>query len=264
VTSIGFIGGGRMAEAIIKGILSSKIVSGPDIHVSDVDVKRRDRLAATYAVSAEVNNQRTAELSDVIILAVKPQVINEVIKGLKIPREKLVISIAAGITLGFLEKNFPEVPVIRAMPNNPALAGAGITAIAGGKHVSPDALRITQDIFAATGEVIMVEEKDMDAVTGLSGSGPAYVYVMIEALIEAGEKLGLDKEAAKKLAVETVLGAAQTMKQTGKSARELREMVTSPGGTTMEGLKVLEKKKFKEALMEAVEAAARKSAKLSK
>jgi pyrroline-5-carboxylate reductase len=264
VTSIGFIGGGKMAEALIRGILSSKVVSASEIHVSEIDPERRKFIENTYLVSVHDDNQQAAAQSEVVILAVKPQVLPEVVRGLKATQPKLLVSIAAGITLGFLEKNFPEVPVIRAMPNNPALVGAGITAIASGKLVTRDSLLVIQRIFEAVGEVVMLEEKDMDAVTGLSGSGPAYVYLMIEALTEAGAKLGLEAKAAEKLAVETVLGAAQTMKQTGKPAKELREMVTSPGGTTMEALKVLDKKKFREALVEAVKAAAEKSKKLSR
>jgi pyrroline-5-carboxylate reductase len=264
VTSIGFIGGGKMAEAIIKGILSSKAVAASDIHVSDIDVERRDHLLRTYAVSAQADNQKVVDLSEVVVLAVKPQVLPEVIKGLKVAKNKLLVSIAAGITVGFLEKALPGVPVVRTMPNNPALVGAGITAIASGKLVTRGSLLIIKDIFAAIGEVVMVEEKNMDAVTGLSGSGPAYVYLMIEALTEAGKKLGIDQKSAEKLAVETVLGAAKTMKETGKSAQELREMVTSPGGTTEEGLRVLKEKKFAETLVEAVKAAAEKSKKLSR
>ena len=263
MTRIGFIGGGKMAEALVKGLLSSKLVKHSDVHVFDADPGRRKYLGEAYSVSIENGNQEAANASEVVVLAVKPQVLPEGVQGIKIGGSKLLISIAAGITIEFLEKAFPGVPLVRAMPNNPALVGAGITAIASGKLATRDSLLVTKEIFAAIGEVVMVEEKDMDAVTGLSGSGPAYVYLMIEALAEAGKKLGIDRESAERLAVETVLGAARTMKETGKSAKELREMVTSPGGTTIEGLKVLEKRKFAEAVVEAVKAAAEKSKKLS-
>jgi len=264
VTSIGFIGGGRMAEAIIQGLLSSNLVSGSEIFVYDIKANLREYLSKKYFISVEAENQKVASLSEVLILAVKPQNVSEAIKGLEIPKEKLLISIAAGIRLGYLEKAFPSVPIVRVMPNNPALVGAGITAMTLGKSAKEPHRHLAEKIFKSVGEVIMIEEKNMDAVTGLSGSGPAFVYLAIEAMTDAGKKLGLDQKAAQKLALETVLGAARTMKETGKSAKELREMVTSPGGTTIEGLKVLEKRKFAAALREAVIAAARKSKTLSR
>ncbi len=252
-----------MAEAIIKGLLSSKIVAGSDIHVSDVDEKRLGLLKSTLSVSVYSDNNRVAKSSEIIILSVKPQNMAKVVKEIEVDEGKLVISIAAGITLEFLEKAFPGKAVVRAMPNNPALVGAGITALAKGKDVSAGQFEQAKKIFKSVGEVVEIEEKLMDAVTGLSGSGPAYVYLMIESLTEAGVSLGLDEKAAQELAVQTVLGAAKTMAETNKSAQELKEMVTSPGGTTIEGLKVLEKFKFKQAIIEAVKAAAKKSKKLS-
>lgn len=252
-----------MAEAIIKGLLSSKIVSESEVRVSDVDADRRRHLSEIYFISAEIDNQKVASLSEVVILAVKPQVLPEIIKGIEIRKDQLLISIAAGITLDFLEKAFPDVPIIRVMPNNPALVGAGITAITLGKRASRQHREQAKKIFGAVGEVVEIEEKFMDAVTGLSGSGPAFVYLVVEALVEAGKKLGIDKVIAEKLAIHTVLGAAKTMLETGKSAKELRDMVASPGGTTIEGLNVLEGRKFADALIEAVQAAAEKSKKLS-
>ena len=263
MTTIGFIGGGKMAEAILKGLLSSNLVSKSEIRVFDVEASRREYLSKKYLISLEADNQKVASLSDVVILAVKPQNMSEAIRGLEIAKEKLLISIAAGIRLRFLEKAFPGLPIVRVMPNNPALVGAGITALTFGRSTKEQHRDLAEKIFRSVGEVIMVEEKNMDAVTGLSGSGPAFVYLMIDALTKAGEKLGIDQKAAQKLALETVLGAAKTMKESGKSAEELREMVTSPGGTTIEGLKILEKRKFAEALIEAVRAAAEKSKKLS-
>lgn len=271
MTRIGFIGGGKMAEALIEGLLSSKSFNLKEIVYFDVDAQRVDYISKKYRAKvtspAEVrnlnDNNKVVSFSDVVILAVKPQVVPEVIKGLSFPREKLLISIAAGITIGFLEKAFPGVPVIRTMPNNPALVGAGVTAVALGSSASEEHRTLAEKIFRSVGEVVMVEEKDMDAVTGLSGSGPAFIYLVIDALAEAGKKLGLKGQAAEKLAIETALGAAKTMKETGKSAKELIDMVSSPGGTTIEGLKVLEKKKVREALAEAVHAASQKSKKLS-
>lgn len=260
---IGFIGGGRMAGAIIKGLLSSKSVSASGICVSDIDTKQRQDLKKTYAITILADNQKVVSLSDIVILAVKPQVMFEALKGLKISKDKLLISIAAGITIQYFEKAFPEVPVIRVMPNNPALVQAGVSAMALGQHAKKEDLEKALKIFQSVGEVIEVEERLMDAVTGLSGSGPAFIYLAVEAMVEAGETLGLNKGIAEKLAIWTLLGAARTLEKTGKKASELREMVTSPGGTTLEGLKILEEKNYKEALFKAIQAAARRAKELS-
>ena len=198
---------------------------------------------------------KEAKAGDVVILAVKSQQMAEVLeerRASNVESRKLVISIVAGIPLSYLQKKLKGVDLVRAMPNNPCLVGHGITAL----NRESSAAR---KIFEAVGEVIVVPEKYIDAVTGLSGSGPAFIYLAIEAMTEAGRGLGLDKKVAGKLAVQTVLGSAKTMQMTGRSAKELREMVTSPGGTTIEGLKVLEKRKFSHALAEAIAAATKKA-----
>lgn len=252
-----------MTEALIKGLLSSKIISVPEIEVSDIDSNRRKYLENKFLISTCNDNQRVASLSDVVILAVKPQVLPEVVKKIEIRENQLLISIAAGVRLSFLEKSFSGIPIVRVMPNNPALVQAGVSAISLGKRAKKKHYALAQKIFSAVGEVVEVEEKLMDAVTGLSGSGPAFIYLAIEAMIEAGKKLGMTKSISEKLAVQTVLGSAKTMLVTGKSAAELRKMVTSPGGTTIEGLKVLEKNKFKDTLIKAIIAASEKSRVLS-
>jgi pyrroline-5-carboxylate reductase len=264
VTSIGFIGGGKMAEAIVKGLLSSKVVDSNDIRVADPDPARRRYLLENYGIAAEEDNGKAADGSQVVVLAVKPQILPDVVTGIKLRKDQLLVSVAAGITLGFLEKSFPGVAAVRVMPNNPALVQAGISGIAAGKKAGPEQVREVEKIFGAVGEVVRVEEKHMDAVTGLSGSGPAFIYLVIEALAQAGVELGLEVPVAEKLAVQTVLGAGRTMQETGKSAQELREMVTSPGGTTLAGLEVLKNKKFAAVLMEAVRAAAERSRELSR
>jgi len=162
-----------------------------------------------------------------------------------------------------LQKLFPENPVMRVMPNNPALVGAGISALSSGDKVEEKDLDKVDRIFKSVGEVVKVQEKLMDAVTGLSGSGPAFIYLLVEAMVEAGEKLGLNKGDAEKLSAQTVLGSAQTLLKTKKTPRELREMVTSPGGTTLSGLRVLLDRKANEALTEAVIAAAKRATELS-
>jgi len=248
-----------MAEALIRGLLTAKLTAPSDLKVSDTDPKRREHLKKTYLVSTYDDNQAAAGAAEVIILAVKPQVLPEVAAKLALQPDQLLISLAAGINLTYLQKKFPGVPVIRTMPNNPALAQAGITALVAGGQVKAPGLKLARQIFGVVGDVVEVEEKHMDAVTGLSGSGPAFIYLVLEAMIEAGVELGLDGPTATKLATQTVLGSAKTMISSQKSARELREMVASPGGTTIEGLAELEKGQVKQAFRAAVIAAARKS-----
>jgi pyrroline-5-carboxylate reductase len=256
---IAFIGAGKMAEALISRLRKYQIFA------SDINRKRLLYLKKKYKIKVSTDNLKAFAFGEVVILAIKPQNFPEVmaelcqVKG----KRKLIVSIAAGIPLRYLQKNFPGFPLVRAMPNNPCLVGAGITALARTRGVHDSEFGVVRKIFERVGEVVEVSEKRMDAVTGLSGSGPAFVYLMMEALSEGGERLGLPKKVAAELAQATILGAGQTAKQTKLPPKVLRAMVTSPGGTTIEGLKVLEKFKFKEALRQAVEAAARKSRKLS-
>jgi pyrroline-5-carboxylate reductase len=252
-----------MAEALIKGLLKAKYPADK-ILASDISAERRSYLAEAYEIKVTADNQEAADFGETIILAVKPQFLREAVKNLKVKTSRLIISIAAGITIGYLEEHFKENPVIRAMPNNPALVGAGITALASGSQIKKDHLETARRIFEAVGSVVEISENLMDAVTGLSGSGPAFVYLFLEAMAEAGEGLGITKSLAEKLALETIWGSAETMKKTKKSPRELREMVTSKGGTTQEGLRVLEEQNFKAALISAISAAARRAGELSK
>jgi pyrroline-5-carboxylate reductase len=262
---LAFVGAGKMAEAIIARLKDKKNISA-----SDVNRERLKALSAKYRIRAVKDNLDAFGSADVIVLAVKPQQMAAVLDEIRVAvcdvrRKKLVISIAAGIPLGYLRKKLPEnCSVIRAMPNNPALIGQGITALAKGARITDYQLRIAKQIFEAVGEVIEVPEKWLDAVTGLSGSGPAYVYQMIEVMAAGGARLGLPKKVAAKLARQTVYGAAATVKETGRDPEELRAMVTSPGGTTVAGLNVLERRLFAAALIEAIGAAARKSRRLSK
>lgn len=252
---IAFLGAGKMAQALISHLgASTKIVA------SDKDKRRLRYVRAKYKVKIAKNNFEAFEAGDVVVLAVKPQDMAEVIaevtsNQLPVIRRKLIISIAAGISIKYLEKAFPKAAVIRAMPNNPTLVGAGITALAAGSRADKKQLSAAKEIFASVGEVVEVEEKMLDAVTGLSGSGPAFIYLAMEALTAGGVAAGLSKSIAAKLAFHTVLGAAKAVIETGKSPEELRDMVTSPGGTTIEGLKVLDKGKFKGLLSAAVVAA---------
>jgi pyrroline-5-carboxylate reductase len=264
-----FIGAGKMAEALI-----ARLGAPGSIVVSDKEKSRLSYLRAKYKVKVARDNLEAFRSGDVVILAVKPQNMAEVLaevqgpprlrSGSRVGKQKLVISIAAGIPLSYLQKKLPGYSIVRAMPNNPCMVGAGITALAKGKGTRNWELGIAKRLFEAVGEVVEVPEKWMDAVTGLSGSGPAFVYLVIEALAAGGIASGLPGNAAAKLAVQTVLGAAQTVKMTGRHPRQLRAMVTSPGGTTIEGLAVLAKFKTAKALSLAVVAASKKSKILSK
>ncbi|MFA6549078.1 MAG: pyrroline-5-carboxylate reductase [Candidatus Margulisiibacteriota bacterium] len=267
---IGFVGAGKMAEALISQLSPSQKVIA-----SDKDRKRLQHIKKKYPIKIAIDNAEVFEKSDVVILAVKPQNMGEVLgdeirnskscllAGTVEIRKPLIISIAAGITLAYLQKHLPGCQVIRAMPNNPALVGMGITALAAGKGVDKKAKAVARKIFETVGEVEEVPEHWMDAVTGLSGSGPAFIYLVIEALAEAGIRLGIKKSTAEKLAMHTVLGAAHTMLKTGESAAKLRAMVTSPGGTTEQGLKALEEGALYHDLIKAVTVAAARSKELA-
>lgn len=263
IDQLAFIGCGRMAEALIQGVLCSHLLKSSAIFASDVDASRLKQIKSKYKIITTGDNQKAAESAKVIILAVKPQTMQAVLNKIEI-KNKLVISIAAGISLGRLERRLPACRLIRIMPNNPALVAKGISALAASKTASQSDIKIATEIFASVGEVLKVPEKMMDAVTGLSGSGPAFIYLAIEAMVEAGVNLGLDQQTAQQLAVHTVLGSAATILATKKTPRLLRDMVTSPGGTTQKGLKVLEETLFKDALIKAITAAAEHSAELNK
>ena len=264
-----------MAEALIARLPQTIIAT-------DINPQRIKYLKKKYGIKTAKNNLEAFNLAEIVILAVKPQNIAEVAAELApqnkkakqdldepgrvaLPlQNKLIISIAAGISIGYLQNKLPGIPVIRAMPNNPALIGAGITALARNKRVKNNLFKKAEAIFKTVGEVVEVPEAWMNAVTALSGSGPAFIYQTLLAMIEGGIKAGLPKKVSAKLALQTMLGAVKTVKETGRSPEELIAMVASPGGTTVEGLKVLDKLKFKRVLAEAVVAAARKAKNLSK
>jgi pyrroline-5-carboxylate reductase len=212
------------------------------------------------------DNEKAVKGADIIILAVKPQNMAITLKeiSLAIDKSKIVISIAAGITTKFIEGSLTKgVRVVRVMPNTPALVGEGAAAVAKGSCAKADDVKLTRAIFDAVGISVEIEEKLMDAVTGLSGSGPAYCFLIIEALIDAGEQMGLPRDLAAKLAMQTMLGAARLCLKSDKQPAQLREMVTSPGGTTVAGLKALEEGKIRTTIISAVEAATKRSKELA-
>ena len=259
LTQIEIIGGGVMGEAIASCLIGKQVYAPQDIWIVEPSPIRRDYLQSKYGVS--VSDAPKKDI-DVLLLAVKPQIFAEIASKLSSTNATLVLSIMAGIDLELLEENFLQHSVIRAMPNTPAQIGAGITAIAIGRLIDPSDKLIAEQIFGAVGEVIEVPESLMDAVTGLSGSGPGYVSVIIEALADGGVAAGLPRAIAMKLAIQTVLGTSQMLKQTGLHPAQLKDQVTSPGGTTIAGIVQLEKSGVRSGIIEAVVKAAQRAKEL--
>jgi pyrroline-5-carboxylate reductase len=262
---LGFIGAGRMAEAIIKGLISKKALNKKDIFASDKDTARITYLSDKFGIKTFADNVDAVKASDVILLAVKPQVMAQVLSDISkyIKNDVLVISIAAGITLKSLKKYLTKNPIVRVMPNNPCLIGEGISAIVGGDLANASHIETVEKIFSSVGDVIKVEERLMNAVTGLSGSGPAFVYEVIDAMADGGIYAGLPKELAMQLAQKTVLGSIKTLIKTKKTPEELKTMVASPGGTTLAGLRVMEEANFKSILKRAVVKASARAKEIS-
>lgn len=264
---IGFLGAGKMATALAKGFIHAKLAAAKDIMASDpYDAARKYFTEETGAKTAGTNGD-VAKFAEVLILATKPDqvagALSEISELLKSKKNYLVVSIAAGVTIAKLEAALPAgARVIRVMPNTPALIGESASAFAIGKNATAADGETAKKLLSAVGVVYQVKESLLDAVTGLSGSGPAYVYQFIEALSDGGVASGLPRDIATKLAAQTVAGAAQMVLQTGQHPGALKDQVTSPGGTTIEGLHELEKGKLRATVMNAVRAATEKSKKL--
>lgn len=255
-----------MAEAIIAGLIGAG-VNKDDISASDVAESRREYLSQTYGITALQENRTIAMQSDIVIIAVKPDVVPSVLKDISgcLDPAKLLVSIAAGITTSDIESELPEgVPVIRVMPNAPALIRMGASGVAKGQNASEDHIAIALEIFSVIGKAVEVPESKMDAVTGLSGSGPAYVYLIIDALADGGVRMGLSRATALLLAAQTVAGAAAMVLETGNHPSVLKDQVATPGGTTIEGLVALEEGSVRNAFIQAVTAASQKSSELAK
>jgi pyrroline-5-carboxylate reductase len=255
---VGFIGGGNMAAALVKGLLHSKVVPPDHVVISDVKEDRLSMLREKHGVRVTHDNHELVREVDVVVLSVKPQVIDKVLGtiGKDVKPEQLVISVAAGVPISAMEARLPQgARVIRTMPNTPATVDAGATAIAAGSHATEKDLKIAETLFAAVGRVVTLDESLIDAVTGLSGSGPAYVMLMIEALADGGVKVGLHRDTALLLAAQTVYGSAKLLLETGEHPGRLKDMVTSPGGTAIAGLHTLESGGLRRTLIDAVEAA---------
>lgn len=261
---IAIIGAGQMGGALINGLLSKKVVTPKNIVASDKD-RARLRPLARKGVKTTADNIKAIERGEVIILSVKPKDINKVLKELAIVqlKNKLFISIVAGIKTNFIEKRLGKIPVIRAMPNTPALVGEGMSAIAPGKFVTSYHEHVAMAVFGSVGHVIKFPEKSMDAITALSGSGPAYFFFLMELLAKAGRKMGISAKDSLAITLQTALGAALLAKKRGIPPDKLREMVTSKGGTTEAAFKILGKAKVKEAIIKAVIRAEKRSRELS-
>jgi pyrroline-5-carboxylate reductase len=262
---IGFIGGGTMAEALIRGITAVNLVDAAAISVTDVSEKRRGHLQETLGVDTSLSNIELVQNMDIIFLTVKPQVVDAVLQeiGPKLQSSRLLVSVAAGVATQTLEKYLPEpVPVVRVMPNTPVLVREGATAVTVGRHATKEHAALVTEIFAAVGRTVAIQEELMDAVTGLSGSGPAYACLIIEALADGGVLMGLPRATALTLAAQTLLGTAKLILETGQHPGALKDMVTSPGGTTIAGLHALEEGGLRAALINAVAAASKRSREL--
>jgi pyrroline-5-carboxylate reductase len=262
-----FIGGGNMAEALLKGLLSGLHIPATQITATDVVPQRLAYLETTYGIATSTDNLRAVQEHEVMILAVKPQIMPEVLKAIApaVTRDKLVISIAAGIPLQTLQQGLGvDSRVIRVMPNTPALVLSGAAGISPGKAATPHDVALVERIFHAVGRAVVVSEDMMDAVTGLSGSGPAFIFALIEAFADGGVLVGLPRQVATELAAQTVLGAAKMVLETGKHPGELKDMVTSPGGTTIAGMHALESGGLRGLMMEAVRRATERSAALGR
>ena len=263
--SVGFLGAGKMAMALAKGFVRAGLVTAKQIIATDPSASACAAFAKEVGAKTTAYNPDAAKFAEVLVLAVKPDQVSPALAEIRdhFTERHLLISIAAGVTLARLESGLGAAArLVRVMPNTPALVGASATAFALGKSALPEDAALAQKLFSAVGLAFQLKESHLDAVTGLSGSGPAYVYLFIEGLSDGGVAAGLPRDVATQLAAQTVLGGARMVLETGQHPGALKDMVTSPGGTTIEGLHELEKGKLRATLISAVRAATEKSKKL--
>lgn len=264
---LAFLGGGQMAEAIIRGVLDARLVSPKQVMATDVRSERREHLTRDIGIRTEAENTLAVAFGRVLFLTVKPQDLPGLLAeiGQRVTPEQLVVSIAAGVSLARIQSALTgPVPAIRVMPNTPCLVRAGMATLALGQHAGPGDEDLVLRIFNAVGRAVTLPERALDAVTALSGSGPAYVSLVVEALIDGGVRVGLPRDIATTLAVQTTLGTALMLHETGEHPARLKEMVTSPGGTAIAGVHVLERNGLRAALMDAVVAATERSRELGR
>lgn len=263
--TIGFIGAGNMTEALIAGLLHEKRLPSSQLIASDIDQTRLTWLQQTYHIEVAIDNGRVADKVDILVLAVEPQVLDDVLAEIakKVREETLIVSVAAGYPIARIARYVSgTIGVVRSMPNTPSLIREGVTAMAYDEKLPENDVNAARALFESIGKVVRVDERALDAVTGLSGSGPAYVYVLIEALADGGVKMGLPRATAQFLAAQTVSGAARMVLESQEHPAKLKDRVASPGGTTIAGLHELERGCLRATLISAVEAAAKRSSEL--
>lgn len=262
---LAIIGAGAMGSAFARGVIDAGLYNAESVVMTDVDRERLALMSEQLGAVAAADNVSAAGEAEVVLIAVKPAIVKPALLEISsvMDASKLVISIAAGVKLDLIESCLPDgVGAIRAMPNTPCQIGCGAVGFACGKSVTDEQVAMAEKLFEAVGIGLRVPEKQLDAVTGLSGSGPAYVYLIIEALSDAGVRVGLTRDISLKLAAQTVYGAAKMVVETGEHPAKLKDNVTSPGGTTIAGIDALEKHGCRSALMEAVKAATKRSEEL--
>lgn len=268
--TLGFIGGGNMAEAVIAGLLAQSSLPASAIRASEPSESRRQFLQDNYELQTNASNLAVVRWAEIVVLAVKPQFLPTVLEEIATLdsaeiQKKLFISIAAGVSIDTMQAVLgPNVRVIRCMPNTPALVQAGATVLSPGPNATDSDLNFTDSLFRSVGTTYQLSEEKLDVVTGLSGGGPAYVFVLLESMADAGVKLGLPRKVALDLAAQTVYGSAKLLLETDGHPGQLKDMVTSPGGTTIAGIHALEKAGFRNAIIDAIEAATQRSIELGK
>jgi len=265
VKKLALVGAGKLGEGLLSGMLSSQLVPAGRVVATVAHQPRADLLAEKYGVKAHTNNREAVSGASLILICLKPQQVKGFLHEVKrqLPRDALVISAAASVTTSLIERELGHpARVVRAMPNTPCLIRQGMTALAAGRHATAEDLKIARDIFASMGRTVVVDEKHMDAITGLSASGPAYVYMIIESLAEAGVKLGLPRELSTELSAQTLLGASTLVLETGEHPAKLKDFVTTPAGCTIDGLLELEEGGLRVTLIKAVVRAAERAKQL--
>jgi pyrroline-5-carboxylate reductase len=264
-SKVAVIGAGKLGEALIAGMIDAGIVKKDQFIATAAHRERLDQVQKKLGVKTSLSNGEAVRKSQLVLLCVKPQMVEEVLRQVAddLTANHLLISVAASVSTGFMESILPNpVPVIRAMPNTPCLIKQGMTAVAPGKHATTAHVQHARKIFDAIGRSLIVDEKHMDAVTGLSASGPAFVYIIIESLIEGGVKVGLPRDIATLLAAQMVHGAANMVLETGEHPAKLKDIVTTPAGCTVDGLLELEEGGLRVTLIKAVDRATRRAREL--
>jgi len=263
--TLAIVGTGRIGEALLRGLLRSATITPEQVICTARRPERCDELIREFGVRATLDNTAAVEAADIVVLAVKPQKLHAVLAGAgaAFRSRHTVVSVVAGATTATIEELVgDDVPVVRVMTNTPVQVDEAMSVVAGGKHADEDHLKVAEDMFGHVGRVIRLEEEHLDSVTALSGSGPAYFFLLAEAMIDAGILLGLPRDVATELIVQTMVGSAKMLRDTGLHPVALREMVTSPGGTTIAAIRELESARVRAAFLDAIEAAKRRSAEL--